>query len=93
MGAGPRLKFPKDVFSTYGGWYSNPKNWKRNTAIAFVCLWSFNGILYFLHDKHFETRTHNEKNITPPLKFVQQYDFENHSFNQINKKVHQLNKE
>jgi hypothetical protein len=52
MGAGPRVNFPKDVYSSSGGYYSNPKNWKRNTAIAFLSLWTFNGFLYYLHDKH-----------------------------------------
>jgi hypothetical protein len=34
MGGGPRVPYPKYVYSPTGGWYANPKNWKRNTAIA-----------------------------------------------------------
>ena len=36
MGGGRRFPFPKSVWSPAGGWWAEPKNWKRNTAIAFV---------------------------------------------------------
>lgn len=31
-----RIPYPKDVWSPTGGWYANPKNWRRNTAFAFA---------------------------------------------------------
>ncbi|KAK0641611.1 hypothetical protein B0T16DRAFT_420193 [Cercophora newfieldiana] len=34
MGGGPRVPYPKHVWSPAGGWYTQPANWKRNTAIA-----------------------------------------------------------
>eukprot|EP00163_Fabomonas_tropica_P024038 TRINITY_DN4159_c0_g1_i2.p2 TRINITY_DN4159_c0_g1~~TRINITY_DN4159_c0_g1_i2.p2 ORF type:complete len:123 (-),score=35.66 TRINITY_DN4159_c0_g1_i2:473-841(-) len=34
MGGGPRFKYPKYFWSTYGGWWVEPKNQLRNTVIA-----------------------------------------------------------
>lgn len=34
MGGGPRVPYPKHIWSPAGGWYTQPANWKRNTAIA-----------------------------------------------------------
>jgi hypothetical protein len=28
------IRYPKHVWSPTGGWYSQPANWKRNTAIT-----------------------------------------------------------
>jgi hypothetical protein len=33
MGGGGKIPYPKHVWSPSGGWYSQPKNWKTNTAI------------------------------------------------------------
>lgn len=30
-----KFDYPKYVWSPAGGWWCNPRNWKRNTAIAF----------------------------------------------------------
>jgi len=30
----PISRYPKHVWSPSGGWYAQPANWKRNTAIA-----------------------------------------------------------
>mmetsp|Transcript_4195 Transcript_4195/g.13101 ORF Transcript_4195/g.13101 Transcript_4195/m.13101 type:complete len:86 (-) Transcript_4195:44-301(-) len=27
-----------DVWSSFGGWYSDPKNWRSNTAAAFAAM-------------------------------------------------------
>ncbi|KAI1095836.1 hypothetical protein F5B19DRAFT_439247 [Rostrohypoxylon terebratum] len=32
MGGGPRVSYPKHVWSPSGGWYTQPSNWKTNTA-------------------------------------------------------------
>jgi len=32
MGGQPRYPFPRHVYSPAGGWWSNPKAWKWNTA-------------------------------------------------------------
>ncbi|EOO03942.1 hypothetical protein UCRPA7_460 [Phaeoacremonium minimum UCRPA7] len=34
MGGGKKIPYPKHVWSPAGGWYAQPANWKRNTAIA-----------------------------------------------------------
>ncbi|KAI9860113.1 MAG: hypothetical protein M1824_003351 [Vezdaea acicularis] len=33
MGGGSKVPYPKHVWSPSGGWYSQPANWKSNTAI------------------------------------------------------------
>ncbi|KAL5114069.1 hypothetical protein ACEQ8H_008046 [Pleosporales sp. CAS-2024a] len=33
MGGGPKVPYPKHVWSPAGGWYSQPANWKANTAV------------------------------------------------------------
>jgi hypothetical protein len=30
--------YPKEVWSPSGGWWAYPKNWRINTAVAFVVL-------------------------------------------------------
>ncbi|KAK2570001.1 hypothetical protein P5673_005869 [Acropora cervicornis] len=35
MGGVKKFDYPKYVWSPAGGWWCNPRNWKRNTAIAF----------------------------------------------------------
>ncbi|KAJ2030796.1 hypothetical protein IWW57_001014 [Coemansia sp. S610] len=34
MGGTPRRPYPKEVWSPSGGWWSQPRLWKRNTVIA-----------------------------------------------------------
>lgn len=36
------LLFAAGVWSPAGGWYADPKHWRRNTALAFVCALSSN---------------------------------------------------
>ncbi|KAI9824404.1 MAG: hypothetical protein M1832_001939 [Thelocarpon impressellum] len=33
MGGGDKIPYPKHVWSPAGGWYSQPANWKANTAV------------------------------------------------------------
>ncbi|KAF2473001.1 uncharacterized protein BDR25DRAFT_302550 [Lindgomyces ingoldianus] len=33
MGGGGKIPYPKHVWSPAGGWYSQPSNWKSNTAV------------------------------------------------------------
>ncbi|KAK3339331.1 hypothetical protein B0H65DRAFT_433439, partial [Neurospora tetraspora] len=32
-GGGPQVPYPKHVWSPSGGWYAQPANWKKNTAV------------------------------------------------------------
>lgn len=38
MGSDGRFPYPKEVWSPGGGWWPNPKAWRRNTAAAFGIL-------------------------------------------------------
>ncbi|QKX62353.1 uncharacterized protein TRUGW13939_09512 [Talaromyces rugulosus] len=38
MGGGPKIPYPKEVWSPAGGWYAQPGNWKANTAIMFATI-------------------------------------------------------
>lgn len=56
MGGGPKIPYPKHVWSPSGGWYTQPANWRRNTAIAGLALvsvvalvWKIDGELEFRH--------------------------------------------
>ncbi|XP_065070205.1 uncharacterized protein LOC135695148 [Rhopilema esculentum] len=40
MGGGKRFDYPKYVWSPTGGWWCEPRNWKRNTAFAFIGLFA-----------------------------------------------------
>ncbi|KAK2750391.1 hypothetical protein FQN57_003871 [Myotisia sp. PD_48] len=33
MGGGPKVRYPKHVWSPAGGWYTQPANWRANTII------------------------------------------------------------
>ncbi|KAI1503900.1 hypothetical protein F5X99DRAFT_406579 [Biscogniauxia marginata] len=39
MGGGPKVPYPKHVWSPAGGWYTQPANWKLNTVI-------FSGVVF-----------------------------------------------
>ncbi|KAK9811884.1 hypothetical protein WJX72_011786 [[Myrmecia] bisecta] len=34
-GGGDHFHYPKGVWSPAGGWWADPKHWRRNTAVAF----------------------------------------------------------
>ncbi|KAL1922749.1 uncharacterized protein VTP21DRAFT_9125 [Calcarisporiella thermophila] len=36
MGGVQRYPYPKDVWSPAGGWWTQPKNWRVNTAITAI---------------------------------------------------------
>lgn len=31
-------RYPKEVWSPAGGWYAQPANWRRNTAVMGLCI-------------------------------------------------------
>ncbi|KAK7956589.1 uncharacterized protein PG986_005811, partial [Apiospora aurea] len=33
QGGGPKVQYPKHVWSPSGGWYAQPSNWRANTAV------------------------------------------------------------
>ncbi|KAH6635361.1 hypothetical protein B0J18DRAFT_406905 [Chaetomium sp. MPI-SDFR-AT-0129] len=46
MGGGPKIPYPKHVWSPSGGWYAQPANWKRNTAIAIACMFGITACVW-----------------------------------------------
>ncbi|KAG9244202.1 hypothetical protein BJ878DRAFT_507299 [Calycina marina] len=46
--AGDKIPYPKHVWSPAGGWYSQPKNWKANTAVAFGVIIGITGLMWRL---------------------------------------------
>ena len=46
MGGGRKFPYPKYVWSSTGGWWANPKNWKRNTIALFVVGWGMTAVVY-----------------------------------------------
>ena len=56
------FKYPKWVWSPMGGYWCNPPNWKRNTAIL-VAGWA--GVLYM----GFKWGSANERRFMPPVDY------------------------
>ncbi|CAP70395.1 uncharacterized protein PODANS_3_4740 [Podospora anserina S mat+] len=48
MGGGPKIPYPKHVWSPAGGWYAQPANWKANTAILGVCVFGITAMVWNL---------------------------------------------
>ncbi|KAL8371999.1 hypothetical protein RB595_001690 [Gaeumannomyces hyphopodioides] len=46
MGGGPRVAYPKHVWSPSGGWYARPSNWKANTAVSLVAIAGVTAIVW-----------------------------------------------
>ncbi|KAF2821182.1 hypothetical protein CC86DRAFT_303639 [Ophiobolus disseminans] len=46
MGGGGKIPYPKHVWSPAGGWYSQPANWKANTAIVGLVMGSIVGMAW-----------------------------------------------
>ena len=63
MGAGPKMPYPKWVWSPAGGWYCNPPNWKRNTAIVLA---GWGVLAYFT----FKISAANERRLSPPYHHI-----------------------
>ncbi|KAK0746538.1 hypothetical protein B0T18DRAFT_429485 [Schizothecium vesticola] len=45
---GPTRSYPKHVWSPSGGWYAQPANWKRNTAIAGAVIFGITAAIWKL---------------------------------------------
>ncbi|KAF2010404.1 hypothetical protein BU24DRAFT_467048 [Aaosphaeria arxii CBS 175.79] len=48
MGGGGKIPYPKHVWSPAGGWYSQPANWKANTAVMGAVLLGIVGMAWNL---------------------------------------------
>ncbi|KAF4302151.1 hypothetical protein GTA08_BOTSDO10380 [Botryosphaeria dothidea] len=47
MGGGGKVPYPKHVWSPAGGWYSQPKNWKANTAVMGGVVIGITGLAWY----------------------------------------------
>ncbi|EOD48801.1 hypothetical protein GTA08_BOTSDO10380 [Neofusicoccum parvum] len=47
MGGGGKVPYPKHVWSPAGGWYSQPKNWKANTAVMGGVVLGITGLAWY----------------------------------------------
>ncbi|KLJ11121.1 hypothetical protein EMPG_13572 [Blastomyces silverae] len=57
MGGGPRVRYPKHVWSPAGGWYSQPANWKTNTAIIGAVMFGVAAMAFSVSaDREFRTK-------------------------------------
>lgn len=48
QGAGKKFPYPKYVWSPAGGWWCNPRHWKRNTVYAFVWLGGLSAVVWYI---------------------------------------------
>ncbi|KAH8751943.1 hypothetical protein F5883DRAFT_205933 [Diaporthe sp. PMI_573] len=48
MGGGPRVPYPKHVWSPAGGWYAQPSNWKVNTVVFGAVILGFTALTWRL---------------------------------------------
>ncbi|KZM23756.1 uncharacterized protein EKO05_0000933 [Ascochyta rabiei] len=46
MGGGGKIPYPKHVWSPAGGWYTQPANWRANTAVIGLVLVSIVGMAW-----------------------------------------------
>jgi hypothetical protein len=44
----PKPPYPRRVWTPYGGWWPEPKNWKRNTALGLLGLLLSGAGLFYL---------------------------------------------
>jgi hypothetical protein len=48
MGGTKEFAYPKYVWSPAGGWWCNPRYWKRNTAIAFMAIFAISVPVFYI---------------------------------------------
>mmetsp|Transcript_6676 Transcript_6676/g.11922 ORF Transcript_6676/g.11922 Transcript_6676/m.11922 type:complete len:92 (-) Transcript_6676:866-1141(-) len=58
MGGGGRYQYPKEVWTPSGGWWPNPRHWRRNSMIGLVVIGIICIPLYIYDETYAE--------ITPP---------------------------
>ncbi|KAJ2907375.1 hypothetical protein MKZ38_003232 [Zalerion maritima] len=57
MGGARKIPYPKHVWSPSGGWYSQPANWRANTAVALACIFGVSAIVFTI-SANLEERYH-----------------------------------
>ncbi|OMJ24989.1 hypothetical protein AYI70_g1210 [Smittium culicis] len=72
MGGGPVKPYPKHVWSPSGGWWSQPKAWKKNTAIVAVGSTLFVSYIWYKSAK-IERRTQYPHFWIPSMMWAKQF--------------------
>ncbi|KAI0159068.1 hypothetical protein BJ166DRAFT_322031 [Pestalotiopsis sp. NC0098] len=71
MGGGPRVPYPKHVWSPTGGWYTQPSNWKANTAVFSLVVLGITGLAWKLSaDREFRHKMPEPGRFFPSRKYV-----------------------
>ncbi|KAJ4425182.1 hypothetical protein N0V82_000237 [Gnomoniopsis sp. IMI 355080] len=75
MGGGPKVPYPKHVWSPAGGWYAQPSNWKVNTAVFGAVIvgltaltWNLSANREFRHKMPRPDRFYPSRNWTKQIK-------------------------
>ena len=50
-GGGNRFEYPKYVWSPSGGWWCNPRHWRRNTAYAMIICGMLSGVMFYVSSR------------------------------------------
>lgn len=50
-GGGNRFEYPKYVWSPSGGWWCNPRHWRRNTAYAMIICGMLGGVMFYVSSR------------------------------------------
>ena len=48
QGGTKRFQYPVYVWSPSGGWWCNPRQWKRNTTIAFMAIGALSAGVWYI---------------------------------------------
>ena len=56
QGGTKTFDYPKYVWSPSGGWWCNPRYWRRNTAVAFFAIFSLSIPVFYISSR-LEVRT------------------------------------
>ena len=70
--SGPAYAYPRHVWSPAGGWWNTPKQWKRNTAIAF-------GVVTLVSIPLFKAFSARERRLQPPLRHIPSQKWSKHA--------------
>ncbi|GAO46049.1 hypothetical protein SAICODRAFT_87703 [Saitoella complicata NRRL Y-17804] len=72
MGGGARFPYPKHVWSPSGGWWSQPKNWKMNTALTMGAILLIN-VWVFKKSAELEKRYNNPSRWIPSMLWSKEF--------------------
>ncbi|KAI1461342.1 hypothetical protein F4805DRAFT_413749 [Annulohypoxylon moriforme] len=73
MGGGPRVSYPKHVWSPSGGWYTQPSNWKTNTGVFFGVIVTLTAAIWKLSaDREFRHKMPEEGRFFPSRYWTKQ---------------------